>query len=217
MDRRTTPRFNIDGVGSLRGKTGDRRQETGDGRRYPVSFAYPLLSETKMKIETEIPLIDEILGDSDHGYRNHVYRMVNFCFAQGEFDAEEKEKIVIAGCFHDLGIWSADTWDYLPPSIDLANRYLERTSREDWQDEISTMIDLHHRIRRCEDGSLVEIFRRGDLVDFSLGLFKCGIRRDFIRAVKLEFPNAGFHRQLATHACRWTVRHPLNPVPVLKW
>jgi hypothetical protein len=170
-----------------------------------------------MKIETEIPLIEEILGAADHGYRNHVYRMVNFCFAQGDFSAEQKEKIVIAGCFHDLGIWSADTWDYLPPSIDLADAYLGRTNREQWRGEISTMIDLHHRIRPCESGSLVEIFRRGDLVDFSLGLFKCGIPRDFIHEVKLEFPNVGFHRQLAAHACRWIVRHPLNPVPVLKW
>ena len=170
-----------------------------------------------MKVETNIPLIDEILADADHGYRNHVYRMVNFCLAQGEFDADQKEKIIIAGCFHDLGIWSADTWDYLPPSIELANDYLSRTDREHWRTEVSTMIDLHHRIRKCDDGSLVEVFRRGDLVDFSLGLFKCGIRGDFIREVKHTFPNHGFHRQLVSRACRWTLRHPLNPVPVLKW
>lgn len=171
-----------------------------------------------MKIETEIPLIDEILADPKlTGYRNHVYRMVNFCFAQGEFDVEQREKIVIAGCFHDLGIWSADTWDYLPPSIALAEEYLAGTDHEDWRTEISKMIDLHHRIRKCADGSLVEIFRRGDLVDFSLGILKCGIAPDFIRAVKKEFPNAGFHRQLLAHACQWTLRHPLNPVPVLKW
>jgi hypothetical protein len=171
-----------------------------------------------MKIETDIPLINEILADQRlAGYRNHVYRMVNFCFAQGEFDTEQKEKIVIAGCFHDLGIWSADTWDYLPPSIELAKEFLARTDRGDWQGDVSTMIDLHHRIRQCDEGSLVEIFRRGDLVDFSLGLFKFGIGRDFIREVKREFPNGGFHRDLAAHACRWTLRHPLNPVPVLKW
>jgi len=85
-----------------------------------------------MKIETTIPLINEILVDADPGYRNHVYRMVNFCFAQGRFDAEQKAKIIIAGCFHDLGIWSADTWDYLPPSIELAKDYLSRTDCEDW-------------------------------------------------------------------------------------
>ncbi len=171
-----------------------------------------------MNIETAIPLIDELLStDELAGYRNHVYRMVNFCFAQGDFDAEQKEKIVIAGCFHDLGIWSADTFDYLPPSIVLANEYLRRTGRGAWQDEIATMIDLHHRIRKCDDGSLVEVFRRGDLVDFSLGLIKCGVPSAYVRDVKRAFPNKGFHKQLVRRACTWTLRHPLNPVPVLKW
>lgn len=171
-----------------------------------------------MKIETKIPLIDELLDSSElAGYRNHVYRMVNFCFAQGEFNQEQKEKIVIAGCFHDLGIWSADTFDYLPPSINLAKDYLVTSGREAWRDEISTMIDLHHRIRKCEEGSLVEVFRKGDLVDFTLGLFKCGIPSEYVREVKQQFPNKGFHKQLVHRACRWTLRHPLNPVPVLKW
>src|SRR5215218_9487768 len=120
-----------------------------------------------MKIETYIPLIDEIVsGPELAGYRNHVYRMVNFCFAQGDFDSEQKETIVIAGCFHDLGIWSADTFDYLPPSIALANEYLDKSVHQDWKAEVSTMIDLHHRVRKCPDNSLKEIFRKGDLVDF---------------------------------------------------
>ncbi len=169
-------------------------------------------------IETTIPLIDELLStDELTGYRNHVYRMVNFCFAQGDLDAEQKEKIVIAGCFHDLGIWSADTFDYLTPSIALANDYLVNSGKDAWCDEISTMIDLHHRIREVNDNTLVEVFRRGDLVDFSLGIFKCGIPAEYVREVKQHFPNKGFHRELLRHACSWTLRHPLNPVPVLKW
>jgi hypothetical protein len=173
-----------------------------------------------IKIETEIPLIDKILSEHPGnlaGYRNHVYRMVNFCFAQGALDSEQREKIVIAGCFHDLGIWSADTFDYLPPSIALANAYLERTGRQTWTPEISMMIDLHHRVRKVEGDPLIETFRKGDLVDFSLGLFRCGVERQFVRDVKRHFPNLGFHKQLFSRACRWTARHPLNPIPVLKW
>ena len=171
-----------------------------------------------MKIETEIPLIDEVLADPKvSAYRNHVYRMVNFCFAQGDLSESQREKIVIAGCFHDLGIWSADTFDYLPPSIELARDYLVRSGRDNLVEEISTMIDLHHRIRKCEAGSLVEVFRRGDLVDFSLGVFKCGLPSGYVRDVKRRFPNVGFHRDLVARACRWTLRHPLNPLPVVKW
>ena len=171
-----------------------------------------------MKIETDIELIDEILVDPKlAGYRNHVYRVVNFCLAQGDFDNTQREMIVIAGCFHDLGIWASDTFDYLPPSIALANDYLARTGRDDLQAEIARMIDLHHRVRSCDAGSLVEVFRRGDLVDFSLGIFKCGLPGQYVRAVKRQFPNAGFHRDVITRACGWTVRHPLNPLPVLEW
>ena len=171
-----------------------------------------------MKIETNIQLIEEILSDPElFGYKNHVYRMVNFCFAQGAFTEEQREKIVIAGCFHDLGIWSEDTFDYLPPSIAMADDYLVKSGRSELREEIAAMIDLHHRIRKCEDGSLVEVFRRGDLVDFSLGIFKCDLPAGYVRDVKKQFPNAGFHRDLVTRACGWTLRHPLNPVPVLKW
>src|SRR3954452_12170612 len=105
-------------------------------------------------IEAQIDLIDEILdahrgetGSAHPGYRNHVYRMVNFCFALADLDPDDREKIIIAGCFHDLGIWTKGTFDYLPPSIDLAVEYLNKTGRESWSDEIRQMIDQHHRIR----------------------------------------------------------------------
>lgn len=174
-------------------------------------------------VKTDIPLIDEILaahknelGKDLAGYRNHVYRMVNFCFAQGEFDAEQREKIVIAGSFHDLGIWTGDTFDYLPPSVELAEEYLDRNGMNDWRSEICDMIDLHHRVRQ-NPAPLTEVFRKGDLVDFSLGIIKCGVAGDHVRAVKRQFPNEGFHKQLVRRAGRWFCRHPLNPVPVLKW
>ena len=178
-------------------------------------------------IEKNIPLLEEILGewrgalgDDFAGYRNHVYRMVNFCFAQeGDFGAEEREKIVIAGCFHDLGIWSHKTFDYLPPSIELAKEYLNKTERESLSSEIELMIAMHHKLRRYEasESRLVENFRKGDLVDFSLGFIKCGLPKSYIKTVKTEFPNQGFHKCLARIAGGWIFRHPLNPVPVLKW
>jgi hypothetical protein len=179
-----------------------------------------------MKVAENIPLLDEILGqyrdeiarDYD-GYRNHVYRMVNFCFARNDFSDEAKEKIVIAGAFHDIGIWSGNTFDYLPPSISAATEYLNTTHRPGWVTEINLMIDQHHRLRKYPGSAypLVEVFRQGDLVDFSLGLIKCGLPGPYVHEVKKVFPNAGFHKQLAGRACRWFIRHPLNPIPVLKW
>lgn len=179
-----------------------------------------------MRIEKEIPLLDEILdewrntiGADFPGYRNHVYRMVNFCFALGSPDEEDRKKIIIAGCFHDIGIWPQGTLDYLPPSIDRAKEYLGRHGMTEWSAELELMIDQHHKVRRYAGvrGPLVELFREGDLIDFSLGLFKRGLPAAHIRAVKAEFPNAGFHSQLVRKAGRWLCRHPLNPVPILKW
>ena len=175
-------------------------------------------------VESRIPLLDEILGDHilelgrDHvGYRNHVYRVVNFSFALSDPDDAEREKIIIAACFHDLGIWTGGGFDYLPPSIAHAGRYLNETRRESWVPEIEMMIDQHHRLRRSTDGSypLVETFRRADLVDLTLGIRKCGLPRKFISAVKYRFPNAGFHKRLVRLAGGWFCRHPLNPLPVV--
>lgn len=179
-----------------------------------------------MTIEERIPLLEEILGNWKNeigneyaGYKNHVYRMIHFCFAQRDFDDEEREKIIIAGCFHDLGIWSDKTFDYLPPSVALAKEYLTRSDLERWIPEIEPMIETHHKLRKYQDNqnSLIEVFRKGDLVDFSLGFVKCGLPKSYIKSVKNRFPNAGFHKTLARLAGGWFCRHPLNPLPVLKW
>jgi hypothetical protein len=179
-----------------------------------------------MMIENSIPLLEDILetwkkeiGVDFAGYKNHVYRMINFCFAQRDFNAEERGKIIIAGCFHDLGIWSSDTFDYLPSSIVLARDYLRQNNLENCFPEIRLMIDLHHKLGKYEDARnpLVEVFRQGDLVDFSLGIVKCGLPKTYIKSVKNQFPNAGFHKCLVRSASRWFLKHPLNPIPVLKW
>ncbi len=179
-----------------------------------------------MVIEDRIPLLEEILdrwarelADDHLGYRNHVYRMVHFCFALHDCDAEAREKVLIAGCFHDLGIWARGTFDYLSPSIALAKEYLSARGLDGWMPEIERMIDLHHKLRRVRDeGSpLVEVFRKGDLVDLSLGLVRFGLARGSVRAVRHRFPNAGFHGRLVRIAGGWLRRHPSNPLPVLKW
>ena len=169
-----------------------------------------------------IDLVDEILSpfasNSDvAGYKNHVCRVISFCEELFGPDEDERHKITIAACFHDLGIYTANTFDYLPPSIDLARAYLRQTGRVDWLEEIELMIDQHHRLRPIPESKLADVFRKADLVDFSLGLFKQGISRATVREIKTEFPNAGFHRNLARVAGRWICRHPLNAVPVLKW
>ena|ERR1035437_3699788 len=178
-----------------------------------------------MTIDRNLPLVEEILGTFKDtigadfiAYRNHVYRVVNFCYAAGAFGAEDKLKIQIAACFHDIGIWTDTTLDYLPPSEKAAAMYLAEAGREAWIPEVTQMIEMHHRIRSCEDSAcpLVEAFRRADVADFSLGLFKMGFPRDLILTLKSEFPNSGFHKRLAQLGGWWLVKHPLNPLPMFR-
>ena len=71
---------------------------------------------------TRIPTIDDVLNehvtalrDDFSGYRNHVYRIVNLCVAIA--GQSELEKIAVAAVFHDLGIWTNGTFDYIAPSM----------------------------------------------------------------------------------------------------
>lgn len=176
-------------------------------------------------LERKLPVVDEILGSFDsalgrdaRAYGNHVYRVVNLCFATGDHDAEAREKIEIAGAFHDLGIWTEGTLDYLRPSELAAAKYLVARGRETWIPEITEMIEMHHRVRSCAESRspLVEAFRRADVADFSLGLFRMGLPRELIAALKAEFPNSGFHKRLVQLGVKWTARHPLNPLPMFR-
>jgi hypothetical protein len=178
-----------------------------------------------MKIEHDLLLVEEILGafktvigGDFEAYKNHVYRVINLCNSLGKFSAIEKEKIQIAACFHDIGIWTEGTLDYLPPSEMVTVRYLAEKGKEGWVAEISEMIEMHHRVRSCTDSefALVEPFRQADIADFSLGIITMGISKELISRLKSEFPNSGFHMRLIQLGCRWFLRHPLNPLPMFR-
>src|SRR4029077_18895282 len=100
---------------------------------------------------TCIPTVDDVLndyatalGEDFSGYRNHVYRVVNLCVAIA--GPSELEKIAVAAVFHDLGIWTKGTFDYIAPSIALSHDYTAAHGRQDWTAEIEAMIANHHKI-----------------------------------------------------------------------
>ena len=79
------------------------------------------------------------LGSDYDGYRNHALRVA--LFAQALLgDPAWDEKIVIAAAFHDLGIWTAHTWDYLAPSAALARDHLAVAGLMAWSDDIVAAI-----------------------------------------------------------------------------
>lgn len=58
----------------------------------------------------------EFLAGNYDMYRNHVYRVFMFCQLQ-DGSNNNSEKYAIASAYHDIGIWTDHTFDYLNPSI----------------------------------------------------------------------------------------------------
>lgn len=157
------------------------------------------------------------LGKDFTGYRNHVYRVINFCNLLINADAQQLQKLAIAGAFHDLGIWTAKTFDYLPPSLRLAENHLDEIDRSEWKAEVLAMIEQHHKITAApHPGSLVESFRRADWIDVSLGMLNFGLSRDDRRRVFSAFPDAGFHLRLVQLSFKQLLIRPWKPLPMLR-
>jgi hypothetical protein len=175
---------------------------------------------------TAIGTLDELLnahasalGRDFTGYRNHAYRVANLCIAQSAGDPQQVEKAAIAAAFHDLGIWTDRTFDYLPPSVELARAHLVRSGRSEWTSEISAMVIEHHKLRafRGDPEGLVEPFRRADWVDVTHGLVSFGLARRLLREVFATWPDAGFHERLFELELTRLRTHPLSPLPMLRF
>lgn len=150
-------------------------------------------------------------------YRNHCYRVLNFYAAFVAKTPDNLNKGAVAVAFHDLGIWTDNTLDYLPPSVNRAKTYLAEIQHSYWQDDVSLMIDNHHKITPFHHNALVEGFRKADWLDVSLGVISFGLNREFISTIQREFPDAGFHLRLVQLSLANTLKHPLRPLPIFKW
>lgn len=178
------------------------------------------------KILDQLPLAEELfalwapeLGADATGYRNHVYRVLNFTCALCPAKDEALEQLIVAGVYHDLGIWTDHTFDYLEPSVARATTWLQEHGHAEWVPVVNTIIRNHHKITsyRGDHAPLVEAFRRADLADVSLGTIRPGLARVHVKAVRRHFPNAGFHKRLLQLAGRQLLRQPWRPMPMMRW
>lgn len=173
---------------------------------------------------TQHPIIDSILGrysvqlsGSFESYRNHVYRVYNLAI-KSEFAEKDLQILAVAAAFHDLGIWTASTFDYISPSVALAKQFAEDEGIDvDTLESIITIITEHHKIRPEKTYYLAEIFRQADLIDLSIGAFRFGRSRTFITEIRKTFPNKGFHVFLTKLFFKNLVNHPFKPLPMYKW
>ncbi|WP_424385337.1 hypothetical protein [Mycobacterium sp.] len=173
-----------------------------------------------MEVVTSHPIVDAVLaryrvalGDDMSTYRNHVYRCINY--HQLLLGEPLPDLAALAWVTHDLGIWTAATFDYLGPSADLAAAHAHEFGITEIEG-VQRLITEHHRLRPSDDG-MTETFRKADLVDVSRGLLRGRIRRSGVHAVVAQLPYRGFHAFLANGLTRYAARHPLRPFPMLRW
>ncbi|MCF6404590.1 hypothetical protein L3C95_16965 [Chitinophaga filiformis] len=158
-----------------------------------------------------------IIGKDFYRYRNHVYRVFLNCSLL-DSSPENQEKYAYAVVFHDIGIWTNHTIDYLQPSIAVACEYLASNGKKDCITDITLMIYWHHKTSRYRGSSeeIVEVFRKADWIDVSLGILAFGVERDQIRMNRKRLPNLGFHFFLLKKLLRNLFVHPLNPLPMFR-
>jgi hypothetical protein len=173
-----------------------------------------------VEVVTAHPIVDAVLdryrdalGDDLPTYRNHVYRCINY--HQLLLGASVPDFAALAWAAHDLGIWTARTFDYLTPSADLAAQHADEFGIAEI-DRLQTLITEHHRLRRSDD-HVTETFRKADLVDVSHGLLRNRIERSAVQAVVTQLPYRGFHAFLAKGLAGHAARQPLRPLPMLRW
>lgn len=159
----------------------------------------------------------EELGKEYQSYSNHVCRVFLNCLLLDNNPANA-EKYAIAAVFHDIGIWTNNTLDYLDPSIEQAEIYLTENSRTELVEEIAAMITWHHKTAPYQGNyaQTVETFRRADWIDVTLGFRNFGVSRAVLKENRRKLPNMGFHLFLFKGVLKYALRNPFHPLPMFR-
>lgn len=169
-------------------------------------------------LDTLLDQYREQLGLQFEAYRNHLYRLLNTINAVALLNELELKKIAIAAAYHDLGLWTHHTLDYLDASAQMATEYLISINQEDWIDEVVAMIQDHHKIQPSKHDSLiVELFRQADWADVTFGAVGLHVDKQPMQDIRQQFPNSGFHKFILQRGAAYSLKHPLKPMPILKW
>ncbi|MQY31438.1 hypothetical protein [Nocardia aurantia] len=173
-----------------------------------------------MQVRTSHPIVDAILdryrrevGTALPAYRNHVLRSLNY--HQLLLGEPVPGTAALAWAVHDLGIWTAGTWDYLDPSADLVSKHAAEFGIDDIEGTRRMVLD-HHRLHATDD-RLSETFRLADRIDATRGLLRRPATRADIEAVAAQLPYEGFHTFLIRRGVAYALTHPTRPLPMVRW
>ncbi|PHR59573.1 MAG: hypothetical protein COA44_01125 [Arcobacter sp.] len=174
------------------------------------------MHDATKQIDTILKPYLEVIG-SDIGYINHTKRMLLYALELQDLDDVQKEKFIIALSFHDLGIWTEQSFDYLDPSVCLAQKYLKEHDKMEYKKDVVSMINLHHKLTPIKDNDLAELFRKVDMIDVYWGAVSFGIDKKKMKEIKKAFPNNSFHLTLMKWFGKRLLTKPWSPMPMLKW
>ena len=83
-----------------------------------------------------LSLYKKELGSNFEKYHNHSCRVFVYASILSNTTEDKKNQLAIASAFHDIGIWVANTFDYLEPSTKLAEKYLTQHKLDHWIDNV---------------------------------------------------------------------------------
>lgn len=158
-----------------------------------------------MKIHHQSKIVDNVLdgwrimlGSDFIDYRNHCYRMLNFCLAFCSEHDDAVDKVSIAAVFHDLSTWAGSSISSLASSRRMIREYLLETDLSSWCEEIETMIEFRHKDMKYSNYPdwLVEPFRKADWINRSEGRLKFGLSADYVAAVMVTFPGSAVQQHV---------------------
>lgn len=172
--------------------------------------------DTKI-ITTILSSYKKELGPNFEKYHNHCCRVLVFASLLNNATEDEQKQLAIAAAFHDIGIWTANTLDYLQPSVELAEKYLKQHQLDHWIESVNEIINNHHKLTPFKKNLLAESFRKADLIDLTFGFIKFGISPEQINESKKLYPELGFQPYIFKEVLKNIIRNPLNPMPIMKW
>ena len=166
-------------------------------------------------IESILENYEAVIGEDFIAYKNHCYRVFNYMKLMDLTEREEEQCSVMLP-FHDLGIWTNKTMDYLPSSIQLAINYIQNKNLDIEENLIENFIGNHHRVFKNK-GTLEEKIRKADLIDLSFGIIRFGISKKNIKEIKTEFPANKFQKETYKKVFKHAWLNLRNPFPMLKF
>lgn len=129
------------------------------GLSLQLIYLSPVIDSPNPHIEEVLNRHRPALGSCYAAYRNHVYRVYHLSLQLYHPTQAEEASLAIAAAFHDLGIWAANTFDYLPPSVTLAQAYAAEKGLGAQAEQIAAIINNHHKLSRFKSNALAEAFR----------------------------------------------------------